>query len=82
MNKDGKSEDEVRAVVIMSHKHTFTSFQTQQSGKGILGENCPGYERSFVFSITYIFPLLATANFTKKSAAKKRIWDAFLFKIR
>jgi hypothetical protein len=26
--------------------------------------------------------LLATANFTKKSAAKKRIWDAFLFKIR
>jgi len=47
MNKDGESEDE-----IMSHTHTFTSFQTQRSGNSILGENCPGCERNFGFSIT------------------------------
>jgi hypothetical protein len=66
MNIDGESENEVSAVVIMSHAHTFTSFQIQRSGNSILGENCPSCERIFVFSITYIFTLLATANFTKR----------------
>jgi len=51
LNKDGESEDEISAVVIMSHTHTFTSFQIQRSGNSILGENCPDCERSFVFSI-------------------------------
>jgi hypothetical protein len=51
MNKDGESEDEISAVVITSHIHTFTSFQTQRSGNSILGKNCPGCEIIF-FSVT------------------------------
>jgi len=87
MNKDGKSEDEVSAVVMMTHTHThiFTSFQNTTKRQHYFRWKLPRRRKKFCFQHNPNISPACYCEFHKKKnkgAAKRGHLGFFLFKIR